>query len=556
MPPIRTTRSMSGSTPALAQQACSTCRKQRRRCTKELPACLLCRRLAKPCEYSENLPSRSDQDELAYLRDRVADLENKLTALQPGPNSSETSSATGLINSHLFSSTEPSSQLQPAFPTSFFLDSQIFRDNRETIITPNVELPRAFTDHPGEAANVNDVVRKHFSDLHTYFPIISKVRIYQRITNPTQSLLSDTKLLLACMQLFQQPDSTTPCSGLYLSCKSLYTNTERKNVYSVHLLQALLLIALYEIFHAIYPAAYITVGHCARLGISMGLHDQQSLQMLPRPTTSAELEERRRAWWAVVILETHVNLGSRNHPLSVPPIPADAMLPQDDDKWDRGEMTVARPIAVSASVTINTSPFAILCQVAHVLSRIIQHVDDKNTDFKFRYEEAIRLRKTAEALSEAIAYEVNEVMQQHFGDWPPCHMLLLTALGVCYSAQLTLHERYICTETEPVKEILGSPEQIELQNSALIRGPEIANAILQMVLQIKDCIWQYSLPIFSPLLLDCVYQATATFKWLATENASEEYQYSLQELNAFLELLDMKFKWHSIKEYKNILDIS
>lgn len=367
----------SGSFAGLASLACSSCRKQRRRCTRELPACLLCRRLGKACEYSESLTPRSVQDELTYLRNQVAELEHRLAEVQSSPNSSTTLTVASWTHDPLSSSSaESAPQLHHDFPAAFFLDSEAFQRSGQTIIPPHVEVPHALTDTLEEEKDVAAVLAAHFSSFHAYFPIggsykpsnklarqwltanlpVSKIRAQQWLTNCGESLSLDTKLLTKCMQLFQQPthSSPVPATRLYASCKALYAYVEGQNVYSVHLLQALVLIAVYEVAHAMYPAAYITVGHCARVGISMGLHDQQSCtQMLPRPgmffdnykrilvlritftATSVELEERRRVWWAVVILEMYVNLGSRAHPLACP-IQGDDLLPQDDECWDRG----------------------------------------------------------------------------------------------------------------------------------------------------------------------------------------------------------------------------
>ena len=35
----------------VARQACTTCRKQKRKCTRDLPSCDLCKKNRRPCEY-------------------------------------------------------------------------------------------------------------------------------------------------------------------------------------------------------------------------------------------------------------------------------------------------------------------------------------------------------------------------------------------------------------------------------------------------------------------------------------------------------------------------
>lgn len=113
----------------------------------------------------------------------------------------------------------------------------------------------------------------------------------QRLSDPSAPFTVDLKLLLECMQLFNQGDDASIAADrqLYRSCKALYAHAEAQSILSVHLLQSCLLLAAYEVAHAIYPTAYLSVGTCARLGICMGLHDGKSaLQLLPLPGMSAE----------------------------------------------------------------------------------------------------------------------------------------------------------------------------------------------------------------------------------------------------------------------------
>lgn len=92
------------------------------------------------------------------------------------------------------------------------------------------------------------------------------------------------------MQLHTKPDSheEPPNSDTYKTAKAACSYVEACGVFSIRVVQTILLIALYELKHAIFPAAYLTVGHCARLGHAMGLHDRKKApQMLAAPSKSA-----------------------------------------------------------------------------------------------------------------------------------------------------------------------------------------------------------------------------------------------------------------------------
>ena len=77
---------------------------------------------------------------------------------------------------------------------------------------------------------------------------------------------------------------------------------------TLQVVQATLLIAVYEIGHAIFPAAYLTTGQSVRLGHVLGLHDRQSYpQVLKRMGAWAEIEEARRTWWGCMLLDRCVH---------------------------------------------------------------------------------------------------------------------------------------------------------------------------------------------------------------------------------------------------------
>jgi hypothetical protein len=71
---------------------------------------------------------------------------------------------------------------------------------------------------------------------------------------------------------------------------------------------SLILITVYEFSHAIYPAAYLTIGRAARLATLMGWHDRTAQQLFSHPETLTHREEQRRTWWAMFILDRQANV--------------------------------------------------------------------------------------------------------------------------------------------------------------------------------------------------------------------------------------------------------
>jgi hypothetical protein len=115
---------------------------------------------------------------------------------------------------------------------------------------------------------------------------VSKLRLYQQLSNLDRNHDADLALLVIAMQLHTRPCSDIESTDvdLYSVAKACYAFVESGNNFSIKVLQAGILIALYEISNAIHPAAYLTVGHCARLGHAMGVHQRSNApQMLNRP---------------------------------------------------------------------------------------------------------------------------------------------------------------------------------------------------------------------------------------------------------------------------------
>jgi hypothetical protein len=74
---------------------------------------------------------------------------------------------------------------------------------------------------------------------------------------------------------------------------------------SCRLLQAQILLVLFEIGHAIYPAAYLSIGACARYGTALGVDAslRPDFQLQNSSIERLNIEERKRAWWMVLILD-------------------------------------------------------------------------------------------------------------------------------------------------------------------------------------------------------------------------------------------------------------
>ncbi len=552
----------------LAPQACSSCRKQKRRCDKQVPSCSLCVRIGRPCDYAEDVRGQAPSpEEFTALRQEVAELKNLLAAGRAPPSnghggnghSGHQSSSNGSYGNDDSPSNILSSyggqQQQPTwpgaftFPTLYFLDSNAYEYERFQIQAPYVRVPPGALSSLGSSQELRQMIEHYFLTIHSHFPIISKIRLYQHLTNPLHEPGADLALLFLAMQLASTTLASTqpPQTQLYQDVKSLYAYLESQNALSLQTIQALLLIALYEIGHAIYPAAYLTTGHAARLGHALGLHARDVPQMLPRPTTWTEQEERRRVWWAVILLDRFVNIGHRGKPFASADPSLDTHLPTDDTAWDKGLMSVAAPLALSASQTICAAPFARTCQAAHLLGKVVRHINDTGLPPQFRFEEALQLNRTYRALAAALPDEAET-------DDPAAHPpALCTSMAICYSALLTLYDTYSCTERANPN---GPEAQLVMQKEAIAGLSDISAAALHLARRIRGYVETEGqgaggLGRLNPLVIDCFYQAAANYAWYLRESSDPQCGERMGELKEVLKLCEGR--WRVAGQYSSFI---
>ena len=115
----------------------------------------------------------------------------------------------------------------------------------------------------------------YFGTIHNWMPIVSKKRMDLGI--PVRNGGPDIAMLFLAMKLITTQADEVADGTLYSIAKGFLSGLEGSGVVSLLCLQAMVLIALYEYSHSIYPAAWMTVGACARyaeiLGLSCGEMD-------------------------------------------------------------------------------------------------------------------------------------------------------------------------------------------------------------------------------------------------------------------------------------------
>lgn len=121
-----------------AHQACLTCKRQKRKCDKELPSCGLCLRMARPCDYSDPPPLPS-YDDINILHSRIHDLETQLhlALAVHAPQAQPGAAISNIAESHSIAEISQNggqlhedmtwSNIKNRFPSIAFLDSEAFQ---------------------------------------------------------------------------------------------------------------------------------------------------------------------------------------------------------------------------------------------------------------------------------------------------------------------------------------------------------------------------------------------------------------------------------------------
>uniref|UniRef100_A0A093V036 Putative transcriptional regulatory protein PB1A11.04c n=1 Tax=Talaromyces marneffei PM1 TaxID=1077442 RepID=A0A093V036_TALMA len=321
----------------LARHACLPCRRSKRRCDRKLPSCDLCIKKDTDCNY-------------------------------PGARTSERDSRT------VYSQT-PDSQSSPETVRScnteasavYFLAPHLFRQAQLELPRSDFPIPAEVSSLIGDASSIREIAKTFFSTIHLWLPIIFKKGFFVSMLNPWTQRQTELSLLALCMKLCNTAPSEDDGSNnfLYRTAKRFHHEVVTAGVLSTHVLQAGLLIALYEMGHAMYPAAYLTVGACSRYGLALGIQQNcyptsaadDGLEMRGQRSWN-EVEENRRVWWAVLTFDRFLNLNNPARPLSTEDPTFDTYLPVDDTSWNDCTAKASDSVKISTGFSLKLGGFA------------------------------------------------------------------------------------------------------------------------------------------------------------------------------------------------------
>lgn len=327
-----------------------------------------------------------------------------------------------------------------SFIAERFLDPDVFSRAQLTVVNADVAVTDEIARLVGSILDIQATSERFFKSIHIWMPIISKPQFSATLLNRLTYKRAELFLLVLSMKLCSTRVKTwnTP---LYETVKLFHFKIEASGVLSILVLQASILIALYELGHSIYPAAFLSIGSCARYATALGV-DKSILSSNTTQFQWIEEEESRRAWWAILVLDRYealhpkiicflessslfvrkyanpiaryLNLCDPKRHLITQDADLGSYLPVDDEAWNQGvsDLRILSNVILSNvsliksrqvpdpeyTYTLATANsyhlglFARFAQASHLLSRVLRHISEQQPN------ETSQLRRTIFAL--------------------------------------------------------------------------------------------------------------------------------------------------------------
>ncbi|PKK54194.1 hypothetical protein CI102_1024 [Trichoderma harzianum] len=498
-----------------AQYACLYCRQHKRRCDKTLPACKLCIRRSTPCTY----PRRRGQIP-ALTQDTQKAEGTKTISIAP----SDATIARHYRTTHVTTAIR-------------FIEPSVYHDASLGPPPEDVSIPSSIAAHVGDPDQIYEIGAKFFQATSLWMPIVCRKRFYADAPNPISPYRRGLILLALTMKLYCAPASENGNDTrwpLYQLVKTFYADVEATAPMSVHILQAAVFIAIYEIDQAIYPSAYLSVGTCARYGTALGMNKLMTRRVGDgKPGLSGvEIEEYRRVWWAVLMLDRLLNIGDPGRPLATEDPTFDSFLPINDRDFNDGIFRPEDAITISAGFNQKTSLFGGLAQATYLLGQTIKSISSFPSSYggsqAVRFEEhTAQLRRTLHAYVQMVE------------KWTAVRKLqYCPASAICYIALFLLQDHHW-------KQV-GAATAQEIRSTIFYETKSACEAICIMA---KDpdvgCV---DPPIsrvageLSTLFRQMIYQTTAQFIMVGFGDPDADTKDKIETLTGILHI--MQPRWH------------
>ncbi|KAF2878214.1 hypothetical protein BDV95DRAFT_15516 [Massariosphaeria phaeospora] len=230
--------------------------------------------------------------------------------------------------------------------------------------------------------SIDEIDTRYFNGLHLWVPFLCPRRFRRDLTNFQSIPTAEFSLIIFCMSLitYDPRQYNPPPIGhdtLYFHAKTLFTQLQVSRRPSIQLIQAGILIAIYEYAHGRPDSALASIDICARMAYKAGIHQKPE---------NPGWNEAWNTWWAIRIFERvfYCETTLTDLPLISSP-PAEAELLPCESRDFEGE---ENPILSCQGFPVNLvgiGCFGRAAQATYLLDRVIQMIKcTEPTDLKSR----------------------------------------------------------------------------------------------------------------------------------------------------------------------------
>lgn len=135
---------------------------------------------------------------------------------------------------------------------------------------------------------------------------------------------------------------------------------------------------------------------------------------------------------------------------------------------------------------------------------------------------------------------------------PKCEASLFTSVAICYSAQLTLYDAYLCTDADDVSGV-GVPERLEMQQIAISSIKGVCFATHLLANRISKAVSSGDAARISPLTTDCLYQAAMLFLGYIRQTGKLELVQTVMDIMNVLKTLATR--WNVASRHNSPWDL-
>ncbi|KAK9325348.1 hypothetical protein V1517DRAFT_191187 [Lipomyces orientalis] len=362
--------------PDHALQVCSNCKIRKKACDKAFPSCGYYTYRALVCRYTApaSLPEAENNDsetEAPSYREFILSLEAPATT-----------TAADMESFRISCSSMPSSlMLMDTISDSVLSRSLSFGKLAESLGLDGILHDQVHSIIRATGQFIDDVTVRYFRGIHEWIPVISRGSFQNRLINSSAPARADFSILLLSMCLITYRPSRVTAQlinqdTMYFTTKMLFAHVQAFISSSPNLIQAGILISIYEYAHGKLDTAYNSIANCAKMAHAIGLHKLKSSLDPQENEASLGGDEEKNIWWGIVIYERAIfcDIMPADQPLATRFPSSFVPLPSESAVLDRNGTTHVRAmtrLSVSAVDIKHVGGFGRQTQAAYLLDQVL-----------------------------------------------------------------------------------------------------------------------------------------------------------------------------------------